>query len=130
VPKLPARYLTVYRLISSVSHPDELPTHRGRMRLAAAIGVIAITLSAAVFVHQRHVTGVGCTMPVPVGARCIDPAKGVPGAAVLFRGYLVRKQEHPSWEDPIAVLLSLGGIAVGAGILATGRPALLADGTT
>lgn len=61
------------------------------MRLAAAIAVIAVTLSAAVYVHQRNVRRPGCAAT---------------GAIIGYCKY------HPSWEDPVAVLLAVGGIAV------------------
>lgn len=30
---------------------------------------------------------------------------------------------HPSWEDPAAVLIAIGGIAIAVGIVLTGRKA-------
>ncbi len=78
------------------------------MRLALAIGVIAITLAAAVYVHQRHVTG--------VYTACIP---NHPSSTVYRCHYTtgITAKVHPSWEDPVAVLLALGGIAVAAGAL-------------
>lgn len=71
------------------------------MRLALAIAVIAVTWSAALYVHQsltltEHVS---CNWPV----KCIA-------------------QVHPSWADPAAVLLALGGVAVAVGIAYRPKP--------
>ena len=77
------------------------------MRLAAAIAVIAVALAAAVYVHQRHtwqsITPLGCS---PYADRNCSTSIA----------------QHPSWEDPAAVLIAVGGIAVAAGILTTRRP--------
>ena len=70
------------------------------MRLAVAIAVVAVTWSAAVFVHQRKPT--------------------IPGCNGVTAGYCAPK--HPAWEDPMAVLIALGGVAIAAGILTIGRP--------
>ncbi len=70
------------------------------MRLAAAIGVAAVTWAAAVYIHQRHTQK-------PYGVTGSPP-----------QGYI---RVHPSWEDPAAVLLALGGLAVAAGILTARR---------
>lgn len=69
------------------------------MRLAAAIGVIAVTLAAAVYVHERKVLRQGCSVE-SIASFCFV---------------------RPSWEDPVAVLLALGGIAVATGIGASGN---------
>lgn len=71
------------------------------MRMALAIAVIAVAWAAAIYVHQRHFVTDNC-------------------------GYLPDSNcgsvtHHPSWEDPAAVLLALGGVAVAVGIVATGR---------
>ena len=98
------------------------------MRLAAALGVIAVTLAAAVYVHQRHV-------PHFVAAHCEGGAGqgvtewGAPASdncahrgGIWTLAYTLRL--HPSWEDPVAVLLVIGGIAgAAAAFAASGRPA-------
>jgi hypothetical protein len=70
------------------------------MRLAAAIAVVAVAFSAADYVHQRHLV-------VIEGANVPSPATG-PTVEMTFR-----HRTHPSWEDPAAVLIAIGGIAVG-----------------
>ena len=66
------------------------------MRLAAAIAVVAVAWSAAVYVHQRVIY----SPPTPICA-------GSPFSCA---------RQHPSWEDPAAVLIALGGLAVAVGI--------------
>ena len=73
------------------------------MRLALAIGVISVTLAAAVYVHERLVTPFSCGTPT-FGLTCPanDEVAGIP--------------YRPSWKNPVAVLLAIGGIAVAVGI--------------
>jgi hypothetical protein len=71
------------------------------VRLAVAIAVVAVTWAGAVYVHQRHTTLV------------VDP----PGCSPYFdKNCSVAVRQHPSWEDPVAVLLALGGVAVAVGV--------------
>jgi hypothetical protein len=82
------------------------------MRLAAALVVIAITWSGAVYIHQRTVR-VGS----PAGVTFFQskgPVATLPNLAIpVYR--------HPSWEDPVAVLIALGGLAIAGGIVTYGR---------
>jgi hypothetical protein len=78
------------------------------MRYAIAIGVIAIALAGAVYVHQRHIT------------RTIVVATSSSGLPYAQTGYS-EEGFHPAWEDPVAVLIALGGLAVAVGVVATGR---------
>jgi hypothetical protein len=85
------------------------------VRLAVAIAAIAVTLSAALYVHLRRVTPddhltflQGRTAQPSLELR--DLSNPVPLA-----------KKHPSWEDPVAILLSVGGIATAAGILTVRR---------
>ena len=72
------------------------------MRWALAIAVVALAWSAAVYVHQRTVfAGFG------------------PATASNFMGDPV--YVHPSWEDPVAVLLAVGGVAIAAAIVSFRR---------
>ena len=83
------------------------------MRFALALAAVAVAWSAAVFVHERRVTVTtfrGCAHSVRRGARC-------PSYAVIEDR---RSGLQPSWEDPVAVLLTLGGVAAGIGIVLTG----------
>ena len=76
------------------------------MRYALAIAVVAVAWSAALYLHQRRETEYVFANHAPCGT---------PGQPCT-------KKVHPSWEDPVAVLLALGGLAVAVGIGATGRP--------
>jgi hypothetical protein len=77
------------------------------MRHALALAVIAVAWSSALFVHQRNVT---VWVPAKTAA-----SSGYPGRAI-YLGTLAPTQAHPSWEDPAAVLVALGGLAVAFGI--------------
>ncbi len=85
------------------------------MRLAAAIGVIAITVAAAVYVHQRH-HYVTVILRASSG-NCDGYFQDASCKQALTETQTVRS----SWQDPTAVLLSLGGIAVVVGILTARR---------
>ena len=68
-------------------------------RLAVAIFVLGVTWAGATFMHQRILLRPQCSV-VASDPQC------------RFR---------PSWEDPAAVLLALGGLAVAAGIVTARR---------
>jgi len=118
------------------------------MRLAVAIGVIAVTLASAVFVHERK-ADVYVTDPAE-SAHCLDATTGetvtnpedlgyYAGGAIVTKLYcelpfgkndqyrwVAATSSHrvpsgqrvrPSWEDPAAILLALGGVAVAVGII-------------
>jgi hypothetical protein len=64
--------------------------------------VVAVAWSAAVYIHQRTVfAGVG------------------PATSGNFYGDAI--YTHPSWEDPAAVGIAIGGLAIAAGILTARR---------
>jgi hypothetical protein len=95
------------------------------VRLAVAIGVIAVTFSAAVYLHQRRLelTGLGCFASTGAAPGWHSPA-ACKAAGLTWRRYpIAYRSRKPSWEDPVAVLVAIGGIAVAVGILATGRRA-------
>jgi hypothetical protein len=72
------------------------------MRFAIAVAVVGAAFAAAFYVHQRKVpTSNGCE----------------------FVGYVCKT--HPSWEDPIAVLIAIGGITLAMAIFATGSRRLV-----
>jgi hypothetical protein len=89
------------------------------VRWALAIGVIAVTLAAAVFVHQRHTT----TTTAANGTCTTSQGIAIPGTATNCSGTWqpYTYETHPSWEDPVAVLLAIGGVAVAVGIVLAGR---------
>ena len=103
------------------------------MRLALAVGLIAITLSAAVYVHLRtagtYIASGSCTtrgagdlvQTVPDDEANCAAKSGTWTPTVLFD-----RTAKPAWEDPVAVLLVLGGISVAAGILTVRRRGHLA----
>ena len=68
------------------------------MRLAAALVMVAITWSLALYVHQRR----------PLGRVCAYTAPGSTGCTAYY-GDL--RPTHPSWQDPVAVFVAIGGLA-------------------
>ena len=62
------------------------------MRYALAIAVVAVAWAAALYVHQRQVL------------------------ATVNYASATATYAHPSWEDPAAVLIALGGLAVAVAI--------------
>jgi hypothetical protein len=80
----------------------------------AAVAVIAVSFSAATYIHLRRVDKHLTYFSDPTA----PPKVGLPS---LFKGGPPKK--HPSWEDPVAVLLALGGLSVAARIVAAGRSA-------
>ncbi|HZV27155.1 MAG TPA: hypothetical protein VFG00_12795 [Acidothermaceae bacterium] len=81
------------------------------MRLATAIGVIAVTLAAAVYVREGRVAN-----PVYNAALATCAKSDVTSCTIS-----VAARVRPCWEDPVAVLLALGGVAIAVGVVTTGR---------
>jgi hypothetical protein len=96
------------------------------MRPALAILGVAVALAGAIYVDEHR---------VPVYARNQARCMGSDNLPILtpesdcanlggtwLRGtrYVARHAE-PSWVDPVAVLVAVGGVALAAGLLATGR---------
>lgn len=75
------------------------------MRFAVAIVVVGVAFAAAVAVHQRD--------PATSWNNCSDPTSSDPWGGGPCSGTTT----HPSWEDPAAVLIAIGGIAVAVGIV-------------
>jgi hypothetical protein len=75
------------------------------VKFAAGIAVIAVAFSAAIYIHQRHT--------VTFGYQDADLGRGTYGAQLIT-------PRHPSWEDPVAVLIALGGVTVAVGIVTNG----------
>jgi hypothetical protein len=73
------------------------------MRYALAVAVVAVGLSAAVYIHQRV-----AHLPMPASGVCLT-------------GDACGQPFHPSWEDPVAILVGLGSVAVAVGIALRGR---------
>lgn len=78
------------------------------MRLAAAIGLTAVSIAAAVYVHQQHSAQAAqsCTSDYFGASQCVSYSTG-----------------HPSWRDPVAALLVTGGLAVAVSIINHRLPA-------
>ena len=78
------------------------------MRFAIALAVVAVAWATAVYIHERHVTvsGVVCT------SSCGQFGEQDTGTSW---------SQHPAWEEPVAVLLALGGLAVAVGVDASAR---------
>jgi hypothetical protein len=86
------------------------------VKVAAAIVVIAVTLSAALYVHLRRIA--------PNDHMTFFNARTAPEPKIELRNLGVgipTKKVHPSWEDPVAILLSAGGIVTATGILTVRR---------
>jgi hypothetical protein len=81
-----------------------------------AILVAAITSATAVYIHQRRVPYGTTHLQVLTNndSRTNGPEATLPD---LFEGAVTHR---PSWEDPVAVLLSVGGFVVGFGIIGAG----------
>ncbi len=79
------------------------------MRLAAALGIIAICAAAGLYIYQRHVNA---TIHV---ANYNSQSNNASLFATATTTAIVRK--HPSWEDPVALLIAFGGLAVAAAVL-------------
>jgi hypothetical protein len=102
------------------------------MKIAVSLAVIGIAWAAAVYVHQRHVTTRHATLTLCNTNVTGDFNLSLP-ACESFGGTLVsgpRSQgvdtyarivsisvKHPAWEDPVAVLLVVGGLAAAAAIV-------------
>jgi hypothetical protein len=78
----------------------------GSGRYVLAIGVIALTLAAALFVHQRHINIYTTSCSRDFGVKMCHRYIKVGNWHV-----------HPSWEDPVAVFLAIGGIAAAVGVI-------------
>jgi hypothetical protein len=106
------------------------------VRLVVALIVIAVACAGALYVHQRHVNVYGLTG----SPECIvvgGPYDGFPTSSTTEAGCFDRGpgyrwqtatrdvvgQTRPSWEDPVAVFLVIGGLAGAASIFATSRSA-------
>ena len=76
------------------------------MRLAGAIWAVAIVLVALVMAFQIHQRRTWVANPTQVCA-----GQAFPSCA----------RQHPSWEDPVAAIIVLGGIAAGGHILISAR---------
>ncbi len=75
------------------------------MRYVLALVVVAVCWSTAVYVHQR-------------------PSGVTTGVRTSSNPYFVNtagSSRSSGWEDPVAVLIAVGGVAIAAGIVATGR---------
>jgi hypothetical protein len=79
------------------------------VRIAVAIGVVALAFSAALYIHQRHTWS-----KVFMGLRT--------RSGFGYNSPLLRARQHPSWENPAAVLTALGRIAVAVWIVAYRNP--------
>jgi hypothetical protein len=92
------------------------------VRWALALEFVAVAWAAAVWVHQRHVTTLvpSCVSLGLFGQQAIGAE--AKGKCEFGQNGTVRTT-HPSWEDPVAVLLAVGGVAVAVAvaIVATGR---------
>ena len=74
--------------------------------------MIAVALSAAVYVHQRHTWKTETST-----AKAINIPGFIPDTPQTGTDTVTTTELHPSWEDPAAVFIALGGVAVAAGIV-------------
>jgi len=79
------------------------------MRVATALAIIAVAWAAAVFLHERKV-GLPCGWDEP--RACPTRSNDI-----FYRSTI---RTHPSWEDPVAVGMAIGSLAIGAAIVALG----------
>lgn len=73
------------------------------MRWATALAVIAVAWAGAVYLHQRSIS------------------RYCPNPNIPTETYLCDAGYHPSWQDPTAVGIAIGGLAIAAGILTARR---------
>ena len=89
-----------------------------------AIAVIAVALAAALYVHQRGVPilakrTVDCgtlTSPSAYGKCLAAGALGSPETEIYVAG-----TRRATWEDPVAILLAIGGLAIATAALTVRR---------
>jgi hypothetical protein len=81
------------------------------VRLAAAIAVLAVPLSAAVYVHQRHTSETYTST-----AKAINIPGFIPDTPQTGTDTVTTAELHPSWEDPAAVFIALGGLALAVAV--------------
>jgi hypothetical protein len=95
------------------------------VRIALTLAVLAVALPTALFIHQRTAL-VTSLMP------CVRPAPGQLGGGPYLcePGYVWQDGHtfsvsadttHPKWEDPAAIAIVLGGLAIGAAIIGRRR---------
>lgn len=77
------------------------------MRYMLALAVLAVSWSAAVLIHERN-------QPGAVTPQATDNP-------FLTGGVNYGPDTKPSWEDPVAVLIAVGGAAAAVVIVVTGR---------
>src|SRR4051794_37011777 len=98
------------------------------MRIAAAIAVLAVALSTALYLHQRKVTP-GYVGDTSARSGSIyannDNSYGQNSESIYATDGSIYAQgndgavgvsTHPSWEDPAALLVALGGLAVAVAV--------------
>ena len=89
------------------------------MRVALALAVIAVAWPAALWLHQRHVT-----VMHRAGRNEISTIPGVGGGKIgliVPTAGVVRVKAHPSWEDPAALAIALGSLALASGVISYRR---------
>lgn len=82
------------------------------VRLVAAIVALAVILAIAVFIHLRRPAH-GLSF---FNGSTKEPRLELPNLFVA-----ARPTRHPAWEDPVAILLSVGGLVLAGAILTVGR---------
>jgi hypothetical protein len=96
------------------------------VRIALALAVLAIALPTALLIHQRTASKTIFTPCTPSSST--DSGDCLPGA-VSKSGWWGNPYNvgtvptHPKWEDPAAIAVVLGGLAIGAAIIGTRRAA-------
>ena len=83
------------------------------VRLVAAFVVLAVVLAVAVFIHLRRVPAHDLSF---FNGSTSQPKVELPNLFVA-----ARPTRHPAWEDPVAILLSVGGLVLAAAIITVGR---------
>jgi hypothetical protein len=101
------------------------------MRVALALAMLAIALPSALYLHQRQATLVSlvpCTTSLaPETADDSVDGGRITGCDASYRLKQGRTYDlypqtfHPQWEDPAALAIAIGSLAIGAAIIGAGR---------
>jgi hypothetical protein len=87
------------------------------VKIALAIAVLAVALPVALYIHERQLVIYASQTVTSCGFQaardCLFPTH--------HEVRLEVGNHHPAWEDPVALAIVLGGLALAVAIAARGR---------